>query len=288
MLPQPDRCRPEPGPVAPADRAAQGQPTAAVRRHGLPGLRRRPGRRRLRHPRTGGAGRALPGSQLVLEELLAVRRALRRPERVLQHRGRSIQRAGPADRRGARQLQQPAHARCARGRQGADHARAAPVVGTGTGPDVRPHRAHARGHPPQSARPCQRRGAVALPDPARHVHLHRPHRRPGRAPARAARRVPAALGPHVRGRAERAQRRHRGQGHRQRAEELNPVPHGLMTAPPGAVFVFEARYHRTHAAPISAPIAARTAQRNFYTHRMAFLTLAPPRSRTARGAAARH
>ncbi|MGN5478530.1 aminotransferase class I/II-fold pyridoxal phosphate-dependent enzyme [Cupriavidus basilensis] len=50
----------------------------------------------------------------------------------------------------------PPHARRARGGQGADHARAAHTVGAGTGRDVQPHHPHARGHPPQSARPRQR------------------------------------------------------------------------------------------------------------------------------------
>jgi aromatic-amino-acid transaminase len=46
-----------------------------------------------------------------------------------------------------------------------------------------------------------------LPQPARHVQLHRPERRPGGPAARRVCRLPGALGPHVRGRAEHRQRR---------------------------------------------------------------------------------
>ncbi len=86
-------------------------------------------------------------------------------------------------------------------------ARAAPVVGKRGGRDARAHRCDAQA----TAQGAERDGAAAqlrlLPDAARHVQLHRPDPHRGRHAARAARGVPRALGPPVRGRAQHEERR---------------------------------------------------------------------------------
>ena len=69
VLPQPDRCRPRRRPVGEADRRDRGARAAAVRRHGVPGLRRGSRRGRVRGARAGPPRRAGAGRELVLEEL---------------------------------------------------------------------------------------------------------------------------------------------------------------------------------------------------------------------------
>ena len=81
-LPQPDRRRSRRAPAASRHRCARRQGPHRGVRHGLSGLRHRPRRgRRLRAPLCGA--RELPRRQFLLEEFLAVRRALRRLERRL-------------------------------------------------------------------------------------------------------------------------------------------------------------------------------------------------------------
>ncbi len=72
-----------PGAVDPADRGDPGPQAAAVSGHCLPGLWRWHRRRCVCAARAGGRGRELLRGQLLLQELLAVRRARGRPERRL-------------------------------------------------------------------------------------------------------------------------------------------------------------------------------------------------------------
>ena len=111
LLPQPDRRRPLARAVAAGHRSGQCARPGAVPRHRLSGLRRRPRRRR-------GAGapvrRGVPGLfvvELVLQVVLALRRARRRAQRGRRERGRGGARAVPAQAPGAHQLLQPADAR---------------------------------------------------------------------------------------------------------------------------------------------------------------------------------
>ncbi|SOT43521.1 hypothetical protein F01_450008 [Burkholderia cenocepacia] len=219
VLPQPDRRRPRRRPVGEADRRDRGARAAAVRRHGVPGLRRGPRRGCVRGARAGPPRRADARRELVLEELLAVWRARGRVERRLRRRGRGRARARPAGRRRALELQQSADLRRESRRGRARHAGAAQAVGRGTGGDVPPHRADAPVDPRRPARPRERRSAHALREAARDVHVHGPDRIAGRRAARGARRVHPALGPDVRGGPERLERRHRRGRDRQGAEE---------------------------------------------------------------------
>ena len=74
-VPQPDRRRPVARAVAPDRRRGGGAAAAAARRPRLPGLRRRAARGRGRAARARPAGRRAAGLDLVLEDVLAVRRA---------------------------------------------------------------------------------------------------------------------------------------------------------------------------------------------------------------------
>ncbi|CAG9196461.1 conserved hypothetical protein [Burkholderia vietnamiensis] len=219
VLPQPDRRRSRRRPVGEADRRDRGARAAAVRRHGVSGLRRGPRRRCVRGARAGPARRAGARREFVLEELFAVRRARRRAERRVRGCGRGRARARPAGRRGALQLQQPADVWREARRDRAEHAGAAQAVGGGARRDVPPDCADAPGDPRRPARPRERRSADALREAARDVHVHRADRDAGRRAARRARRLHPAFGPHVRGGPQRFERRHRRRCDRQGAEE---------------------------------------------------------------------
>ena len=205
LLPQPDRRRPDARAVGSADAGAARARVAALPRHRLPGLRRRHRRRRLRDARcwppaglTFFVANSFSKSMSVYGEragaLSVVCADAAEAELVL----------GPAEGHRAPQLLEPGDPR-RRHRQ----------------PRARPTR---RCAPP--GRPTWRRCANAswpcgaactpccgqaagprlrlLPQPARHVQLHRPERRAGRPAARRIRRLPRALGAHVRGRPEHA------------------------------------------------------------------------------------
>jgi hypothetical protein len=149
----------------------EGPRPGALPGHGLPGLRRRHRRRRR-----GGA--AVPGRRpgllrlhLVLQELLALRRARRRAQRGVRQQGRGGARAVAAEDRHPHQLLQPAHLRRPGGGHRADHAGAARAVGRGAGRHARAHQGHARG--PGGQAPGRRRdpGPVLHHHPEGHVQL---------------------------------------------------------------------------------------------------------------------
>ena len=84
VLPQPDRRRSEPGAMGRTGAGIAAPQTDRVCRHGVSGFRRRPRRRcRVRAP-ARRCGRAVDRREFVLEEFLAVWRALRRVERGVQ------------------------------------------------------------------------------------------------------------------------------------------------------------------------------------------------------------
>ncbi len=121
--------------------------------------------------------------------------------------GEATQRPRPAQVHGPPQLFEPADPRWADRRRGAERSRPAPHLGRRAGGDARAH----QGDAPGPARRSGGQGAGArlrlLPEPARHVQLHRPRAAAGRPPARGIRGLPGPLGADVRGRPEPRQRR---------------------------------------------------------------------------------
>ncbi len=170
----------------------------AVPRPRLPGLRRRHRRGRLRGARARrGARPRRPAAlvlrrQLVLEEHEPVRRALRRAQRRLRRRA--------AKRRTSSASSSSRCAATTRARR-STAARSSPPCSTEPalrrdweaelGGDARAH----PGDAPVAARRPRRQDAGSrlrlLPEPARHVQLHRPVAAPGRSPARGVRGLPA-------------------------------------------------------------------------------------------------
>ena len=128
--------------------------------------------------------------------------------------GRSGQRARPAQVHGPPQLLEPADPRRPDRRRGA---RASPSCARTWEAELG---GHARAHPGDARRRCTTCSSrklpgprlLVLPDPARHVQLHRPVAAAGRSPARGVRRLPGALGPDVRRRPQPRQRRGDGGG----------------------------------------------------------------------------
>ena len=102
------------GPVGAGGAGAAEARPGALPGHGLPGLRRRHRRGRGGRAAVPACGHGLPRRHLVLEELLAVRRARRRAQRGVRIQGRGGARAVAAEGADPRQLLQPADPRRAR------------------------------------------------------------------------------------------------------------------------------------------------------------------------------
>ena len=144
VLPQPDRRRSDAGAMGAHHRGRPRARAGAVSRHRLPGIRRRPRcRRRSRAPIRGDAGTAVR-VELVLQVVLALRRARRRADGRRRRQGRSRARAVASEARHARQLLESADARRRRSSRTCSLAGAARAVGSGARDDARSDQADAR------------------------------------------------------------------------------------------------------------------------------------------------
>ncbi|VBT71319.1 Uncharacterised protein [Burkholderia pseudomallei] len=172
VLPQPDGHRSVARAVARDRRAVRAARADCVSRHRVSGLRRRPRRRRVADPRDGRCGAARVCQPFVLEELLAVRRTLRRAVDRMRERTRGRTGAEPDPGGRAPRLFEPAAARRAPRLDRAERSGARAAMGPRRRRDARANQADAH-RARRAARGARARRVVRLSRrAARDVQLH--------------------------------------------------------------------------------------------------------------------